>query len=169
MFFKKIETYSNNKLKLLSIIFHCIYFILLLIAPIIVISTKYQIFEHIPEQTRLTGIGLILFIIVGIYCYLKLKNSINGLPQTTLKEQKVKFSLLTITNILPLGLILLALAMTKNNIILAFETLQLCSIFILLANLIDGLFIRFLVAEKQIRNKTLEIIEVDKRKELLQK
>lgn len=167
MFFKNIDTYSNKKLFILNVFFNFIYFIFLVVCPIITISIKYKIFEKVPEHIRLTGIGLILFVIVGLYIYLKLKEIVEKLPQNKSRQQKLKFTLRMIINIIPFFLIILALSMTNDTIDIAFDTFRYCIIFFLVSIIIKGLFLDYLEAEKEIRNKAQELIEIDKRKIVL--
>lgn len=167
MFFKNIDTYSNKKLFILNFFFNFVYFIFLVVCPIITISIKYKIFEKVPEHIRLTGIGLILFILVGLYIYLKLKEIVEKLPQNKSRQQKLKFTLRMIINIIPFFLIILALSMTNDTIDIAFDTFRYCIIFFLVSIIIKGLFLDYLEAEKEIRNKAQELIEIDKRKIVL--
>ncbi len=169
MFFTNIETYSKKKLLLLSIAFHVIYFLTILVCPIITISFQYKIFENVPAHLKLTGIGLILFVSLGMYCYIKLKEMVGKLPQITLGQQRLKFTLQTIFSCLPLSIILLALAMTKSSIDVAFKTFQYCALFILGANFIDGFFLKYISAENDLRIRAQELLEIDSRKELLSK
>lgn len=167
MFFKNIASYSKKKLTILNIIFHLIYFLLLVVGPIVIICIKYSIFKKVPAHVRLTGIGLVLFIALGLYGYVKLKSAVEKLPQVKVGQQKIKFTLRTIIKCIPLSLIMLALAMTKNNIQVAFDTFKYCTLFILAAILVEGFFLDYLSAENDLRAKALESLEVDYRKELL--
>ncbi|MCM1556279.1 MAG: hypothetical protein NC087_01960 [Anaeroplasma bactoclasticum] len=169
MFFKNIAQYSPKKLLVLNIIFHLLYFALLLIGPIVTIGIKYSIFEKVSEHVRLTGIGLILFITIGFYGYLKIKNAVKKLPEITLSQQKLKFNLEMVFNCIPILLLFLALSMTKSNIDLAYQTFSYCIIYILCAIFIDGFFLKYLAAEYEIRIKAEELLEIDSRKELLKK
>ncbi len=164
MFFSDIGNYSTKKLLILNIIFSILYLGFLVIGPISVICFKYQIVERIPTSIKLTGIGLILFVAVGLYAYLYIKKLIRKLPEIKLNQQRIKFTLEMILDCFPVGLFLLAIAMTKDNVNKAFETVSYCSVFFLAAQVIDGLFLKYLSAEKSMRNKAVELIEIDIRK-----
>ena len=96
MFLKNIGTYNKKKLKSLNIIFGLLHFIALVIVPIIIICNNYQIFKNNDVAVKLTGVGLIMFVVLGLFAFIKLKNVVADLPHVTYKQQTFKFTLQTI-------------------------------------------------------------------------
>ena len=164
MFFKKINEWSRKRLKITYILSNFFYCILALIIPIIIVCKRYRIFKETSSAYKLTGFGIIFFIILGIYGYIKVRKMINKLPQITLQQQRVKFTLSMFFNLIPSLLLILAFWFTKDNVNLAYKTMLDCVIAIACATLFDGLICKYLAAELEIRNKALELNEIDKRR-----
>lgn len=169
MFFSNIAQYSSKKLLILNIIFTLLYYSLILVAPIVTVGIKYAIFENVPAHVKLTGIGLVLFVILGIFGYKKLKQTISKFPQRKISQQRLKFTMETIFSFIPWTIILIAIAFCMDNMNKAFSTLKICTFFIIAANMIDGLFLKYIKCEYELRNSAQDILEVDARKELLRK
>lgn len=167
MFFKNLETLEKKKLRMLNAIFGILYFIASVIVPIIIVGIKYSLFKSVEATTKLTGVGIICVIILGFYAYNKMKNAIENLPQLTHKQQCFKFTIQMIIEMMPFGIICGLLFYAKNEIEMAFDTFMACMISIIISKLIDGLFCKYLKAEYDLRNKSLELVEVEKRKELV--
>ena len=164
MFFKNISEWSKKKLRIWNLICVFLYLIMVLVIPIIIVCTRYRIFKETSATYKLTGFGIIFFIILGIYGYIKVRKMINKLPQITLQQQRVKFTLSMFFNLIPSLLLILAFWFTKDNVNLAYKTMLDCVIAIACATLFDGLFCKYLAAELEIRNKALELNEIDKRR-----
>lgn len=168
MFFKGIEKYSNKKLKLLTILCNALYLITFLIIPIIIVCSNYSLFKKYGATSiKLTGIGLIFFIILGLFGYIKLKKIIGKFPQETLSQQRFKFTLEMIFNLLPLGLLLIVLLTTRDNIELAFNTFLKCSYSIVVSIFIDGLTIKYLDAENDLRKEAKHLKSVKSRENIV--
>lgn len=167
MFFKNLETFSKKKLRMLNAIFSILYFIAALLVPIIIVGINYQLFTRTEATTKLTAVGVICVIILGFYAYNKFKNAIDSLPQLTHKQQQFKFTIQMIVEMIPFGLITVLLFFAKNEVEIAFNTFSSCMIAICISKLIDGLFCKYLRAEYELRYKSLELIEIEKRKELV--
>ena len=73
MFFKNIDTWSKKKLRTVDIVANLIYIVLLLVIPIIIICNEYDIFTNTTATYKLTGIGIIVFVLLGLYAYKLLK------------------------------------------------------------------------------------------------
>lgn len=167
MFLKNIGTYNKKKLRGLNIIFGLLHFIALVIVPTIIICTNYQIFKHNEIAVKLTGVGIILFVVLGLFAFIKLKNAVADLPQITYKQQCAKFTLQTIFSLIPYLLITLLLFYAKTNVMIAYTTFTYCLISLGCAELIDGLFLKYIKAEYNLRAKAMEVVEVENRKGLI--
>lgn len=164
MFFKNISEWSKKKLRIWNLICGFLYLIMVLVIPIIIVCTRYRIFKETSATYKLTGFGIIFFIILGVYSYVKLKKMVAKLPQITFKQQQVKFSLDMLFNLIPYILLILAFWFTKDNINIAYKTMLECVISLTAATLFEGIFYKYIQAEHEIRSKALEMNEIDKRR-----
>ena len=168
MFFSDIDTWEQKKLKIMSFIFNGLYLLCSLIIPIIIVGCRYQIF-HKVSQYRLTGWGWICAIVVAVVGIRTLSKVIKKLPESTHKEQIVKYSILGIKALAIPVLLLIAMKLLKNDFDLAYNTLWWCLISYTVAIAIDYTCIHYLDRERELRVKAKEKIEVDKRVDLLKK
>lgn len=152
MFFGKIETWSKKKIWVATIVCYLIYSCLLLVGPAVTIMLKYDIFKHAENNNRLSGIALLFLVVFLLYAYIMACKFLNKLPQVTINEQRFKFGTQTALKIIPLGAAIFALWIARDNVILAFNTALICLAFILAAVVFDGLFIKFIDAEWNIRS-----------------
>lgn len=163
MFFKNIAEYSKKKMLLLSIVCNLIYVGLLVVGPSIIIGCRYAIFGAVSNKYRLTGLGIILFIVVALYVYIYLKKLVRKLPEIKLNQQKIKYSIEMIINIIPLTLLIVGGILARDNANKAFDTLLMCLGFFISAIVFDGLFLKYVDAENELRQKALLNKEVAKR------
>ena len=163
MFFKNIATYSKKKMLALTIICNLIYVALLVVGPSIVIGCRYAIFSTVSAKYRITGIGAILFVVVGIYAYLYLKKLIRKLPEIKLSQQRVKFTLEMIFSVFPLIILIIGIVIARDEAGRAIDTLFMCIGFFIGALVFDGLFLKYIDAENDLRKKALLNKEIAKR------
>ena len=165
MFFKDIKSYNKATLRTLKIIFSSFYIIFLLIIPVTIVCCKYHLFKKHTTDYSITGVGLIFFVILGIYVYKKIKKLLEKLPELTYSQQKFKFTMQTFVNVIPLILILIGMFLVADNIKVAYETFSLCLIFFIFAEIIDGFCLKYIDAELELRKKALEQKEIEDRKD----
>lgn len=168
MFFKDIDTWDKAKLRMTWLILNILYFIATLLVPIIIVGCRYSIFEY-TSKFRLTGWGIIIAIIVIVVGVRTLNKAINKLPDSTLNEQRLKYSLLGVKALIIPVLILVVLYLFKRNFELAYSTIWFCLISYVVGVFIDYGFIHYLDQEIELRKKAKEKIEVDKRVENMKK
>lgn len=166
MFFKDIDKWSKGKLRGLKALFSFLHFTALVLIPVIITGVNYKLFET-GGTYKLTAIGIIVVVILGLYAYSKLKEVIDELPQVKLGQQRFKFSVQTILSLVPIIIILVALEYAKNDYLIAINVIKWCSVSFASALLIDGLFLKYIKAELSLRNKALDLVEVEKRKGLV--
>lgn len=166
MFFKDIESWSKKKLRGLNILFGFLHFVALVLIPVIIVAHNYKLFET-AGGFKLTAIGIIVVVILGLYAYSKIKEVIEDLPQIKLGQQRFKFSIQAILSLIPIVIILVALEYAKNDYMIAINVIKWCSVSFIGGILIDGLFLKYLKAETKLRAKALELVEVEKRKGLV--
>lgn len=164
MFFKNIAEWSRAKLRIYAIAFNVAYFLFAAIIPIIIVGCKYSIFRK-ASSFRISGWGIILTIIIVTTLVRTISKCINKLPETTLNEQRVKYSVLGIkAMIIPVVLIII-MGLFKRDFVLAYNTSYSCVISYLVAVIIDYLFIAYIDRELDLRKKAREQLEVNKRME----
>lgn len=168
MFFNDIDTWTQKRLRLFALIFNALYLLGSLVIPIIIVGCRYQIFHKVSSY-RLTGWGWICAIIVAVVSIRVIKKVVNKLPESTHKEQILKYSILGVRALFIPILLLIAMKALKNDFDLAYNTLWWCLISYSAAIIIDYTCIKYLDREIDLRKIAKEKIEVDKRVELLKK
>ena len=168
MFFNDIDTWTQKRLRLFALIFNALYLLGSLVIPIIIVGCRYQIFHKVSSY-RLTGWGWICAIIVAVVSIRVIKKVVNKLPESTHKEQVLKYSILGVRALFIPILLLIAMKALKNDFDLAYNTLWWCLISYTAAIVIDYTCIKYLDREIDLRKIAKEKIEVDKRVELLKK
>ena len=168
MFFSDIDTWKQKKLRIFALIFNGLYLLGSLVIPIIIVGCRYQIF-HKVSQYRLTGWGWICAITVAVVGIRTLSRVIKKLPESTHKEQILKYTILGVKALAIPILLLVAMKLLKNDFDLAYNTLWWCLISYTVAIAIDYTCIKYLDREIELRRTAKEKIEVDKRVELLKK
>jgi hypothetical protein len=167
MFFKDISNWNGKKLRGLNVLFGFLHFTALVLIPIIITGVNYKLFSKNEGGLKLTAVGIIVVVILGLYAYTKLKKTIDDLPQIKLGQQRFKFSIQAILSLMPIVIILVALNFAKNDYLIAINVIKWCSVSFGGAILIDGLFLKYINAEIKLRAKALELVEVDKRRKLV--
>lgn len=166
MFFKDLSTWSKKKLRGLNALFSFLHFVALVLIPVIITATNYKLFSKAGTY-KLTALGIIVVIILGLYSYIKLKKVIDELPQLKIGQQRFKFTAQTILSLVPLVIILFALEVAKTNYLIAINVIRWCSVSFIGGILIDGLFLKYIANEYSLRTKALEMVEIEKRKGLV--
>lgn len=165
MFFKDIDKWDKKKLWLMLIIFNGIYLLFSLVIPIIIVGCQYQIFHKVSAY-RLTGWGWICAIVVAVVGIRTLSKFIKKLPETTRKEQIIKYSILGVKALVIPILLLVVLNLLKSDFDLAYSTLWWCLISYVFAIAIDYTCVKYLDAELDLRKEATRKNEVNKRAEL---
>lgn len=167
MFFSNISKWSKQKLRGLNILFSLLHFVALVLVPVIITGVNYKLFTKEEGGFKLTAIGIIVVVILGLYAYIKIKKVIDDLPQIKLGQQRFKFTAQTLLSLIPILIILFALNVAKTNYLIAINVIRWCCVSFICASLIDGLFLKYIAQEISIRTKTLELVEIEKRKGLV--
>lgn len=151
MFFQNIATWSKKLMWTVTILCYIFYFGLIIVAPAVTIMCKYHIFEKTSGFRNITGFGLIVFVVFGIAGYCFIKKALTKLPKISIMEQRFRFGIECLFDLMPLGIALYALFAVKDDIHLAFQTSKLCLVYFLAGALWNNLFIKFIDAEWDIR------------------
>ena len=167
MFFKDIDKWSKQKLRGLDFLFNLLNFVALVLVPVIIVGYNYKLFTKDEGGFKLTAIGVIVVIILGLFAYLKIKKTIDNLPQISLKQQRFKFTIQFVLSILPIIIIIVGLEFAKKDFDIAINVIRWCSVSFGCGILIDCLFLKYTAQEIAIRSKASEMVEVEKRKGLV--
>lgn len=151
MFFKNIAKWSKKAMWGVTLLCYALYFCIVVLAPTITIMVKYDIFGNSKGMRNVTGFGIIVIVICGLASYIIIKKALSKLPQISVNEQRFKFGIETIFDCLPLGIVLFAMFVVKDDVSLAFETMSICMWFFLAGIVFNGLVIKFIDAEWFIR------------------
>lgn len=166
MFFNDIASWSKTKLRAYWISFNVVYFIASILIPIIIVGCRYEIFKK-SSAYRLTGWGIVLIIIIVVVAIKIINKMLNKLPESTLAEQRVKYTALGVKSLILPIFVLVVMLMFKKNFDLAFNTCLWCVISFIAGILVDMFFIKYLDRELDLRNKAKEQNEINKRVENL--
>jgi len=167
MFWKDLENWDKKKYKTYKIICELVYFFLMVVAPTIIICCKYDVFTTVSTHKKLTAVGWIMVIVLGIYAYMKIRQVIKKLPDIEYKERVFKFTLEMIFTALPFILFMVAIVLVRDDLNLAFNTMLWCLISFTAAAIWDGLTLKYFVAEETLRNAAKTQKAVDKRKNVV--
>ncbi len=162
MFFKDIANWDKKKLFIISLIFNGIYLLCSLIIPIIIVGCRYQLFAKVSNY-RLTGWGWIIAITVSVVGVRTLGKVIRKLPESTLNQQRLKYTILGLKALAIPILLLVAMYLLKSDFDLAYQTLWWCLISYSAAIVVDYTCIMYLDREADLRKKAYELNEVNKR------
>ena len=166
MFFKNIDSWSPKQLRVYWLIFNIAYLCATLLAPIIIVGCRYEIFKY-TSKYKLTGWGLVLAIFIFIVGIKTLSRVLKKLPESTHKEQVVKYTILGVKALAVPIFALIIMKLFKSNFDLAYNTLWWCLLSYSIGITIDYTCIMYLDREIEIRKIAKEKIEIDKRVELL--
>ena len=117
------------------------------------------------QTIKLTCVGLILIIVLGIYAYSKIIRFFRKLPETKLYQQRIKFTAQMLFGLIPYVLIYAATLFAQDNINLAIDTLLSCLIYMILAVIFDGLILKYVDAESKIREEAARMNAIESRKD----
>lgn len=164
---KNISTFTKREINGLAIVLNLLYFALMVVIPTIIVCSQYNLFYKAETMTKLTGVGIIVVVILGIYLLTKCKDAINNLPEITYKQQCLKFTIQLALAGFVFFVIFWAFIMAKDNIDLAYKVFVRCLISIAFGYVVDLGFLKYVNAELKIRQAALFDKEKDKRKGLI--
>ena len=88
MFFKEIDKWSKKKLRRLNLLFSFLHFVALVLVPVIIVSHNYKLFES-AGKLKLTAVGIIVVVILGLYAYTKLKKAIDDFIEKMNEQSEI--------------------------------------------------------------------------------
>lgn len=166
---KNIGQWSEKKLKAWYIVANLVLLALQLVAPIIVICTKYDLFKHTTEGNVINGFGLVCLIIFLILGLKSFKKIVDKMEDITYKEQRIKFSLQMLYAVAVPACCVIVLLAFKSDFKKAYSTFCIGLIFYVLGIIFDYMVLKFIEREKDFRHKAKERIEIEKRMDVIKK
>ena len=167
MFFNEIEQWTQKKLRLFCLIFNGLYFLFTVLIPIIIIGCRYQIFSS--DKVRLTGWGWCLAIFIVVVSVRVGDRLIKKLPETTKRQQMLKYTLLGFKALFIPVAVLVAMILLKNDFDLAYNTFGWVLFSFIFGIVIDYSCIKFLDKELELRYEAQKQNAIDVRKETIKK
>lgn len=152
MFWADLKSWNKKKFKTVKIVCELIYFLFMVVIPTIIVCCKYDIFTSVNTTKKVTGVGVVMFIVLGIYMYMKIRQALKKLPDIEYKERILKFNVEMIFNVLPFIIFIVGIILVRDDLNLAFNTMMWCLISLSCAVIFDGLTLKYLDAETTLRN-----------------
>lgn len=162
--FKDIQSWSNKKLFWAHLIVGLVYIGFMLIAPVITVSCKYELFITSEKVGKLSGFGILIVIIIGIVGIRALKNVVSNLPETTYGKMWFKVAMTTVYSLMLPILAVIVMGCFKDDFATAYETMKLVLIFFICGILVDKLVLSWIERERRLRNAGEEADEIDARR-----
>lgn len=162
MFFTNISEYSNKKLNIIYIISLIVYFGLMLISPLLVIASRYEMFKETGVKA-LTGFGICILLAFAVVGLRALRSKIDLFPENTMPQRRVKFTCqLFYSLFLPLIVIAVLFAL-HADFETAFATIRDSIIFCIGGILVDNLVVKYVESERKLRFDAQRDVEKQKR------
>lgn len=161
--FKNIENWRDKKLRAVWLLLEGLNLILTVIAPVVTICIKYHLFEKAVQDRKLNGFLLILIIVVAYLGLRTIKKLVTKLPDSTIKEQWIKYSIKTAFATTIPAFACFVLWCFKDDFDKAYNTFIICLAFYTVGLVVENLFLSFIDKERWYRKQADEKIEVEKR------
>lgn len=164
MFFSNIKEYSNRKLSAIYWISLISYFLIMLVGPFVIICNNYEVFRK-SEVSALTGLGICVVLALVIVGLKLVRPKIDLLPENTVNQRRVKFSILLIYSLVIPVVVWVILGAMHSNFDLAFRTCRDCLIFFTIGIVSDNLILKYVESERTLRFETQRDVEKTKETE----
>ena len=151
MFFKDIDSWTKKKLYLFIVLFGSLYFIVATLVPVIIVAINYDLFGK--GNYRLTAAGIIVVIFLLTSGRKAFHWVISIMPQETQKQQIVRYSVELIAGLIIPAVAIWVIHLFKVNMELAANTATACIISMIVAIVIDNLFLKTLRYQVQCLNE----------------
>ena len=167
MFFSNISEYSNKKLRIIYWVSLLAYFGLMLVGPICIITSRYEIFKEAGTKS-LTGLGICILLAFAIIGLRLLKSKIVKFPENTVPQRRVKFTCQLVYSLaIPLVGIAVLVAL-HTDFETAFLTIRDSLMFCIAGILVDNLVVKYVESERTLRFDSQRDAEKQKRLKFFQ-
>lgn len=162
---ERLKNLSKRQMILVTVISYITYFLCTILAPVITICVKFNLFDAAKEsRLQISGWALVLLLIAAVVGLFIIKRSVNKMSDIRPANAYFKYTLQTISNLVLPVVILLLVELFKNDIALASSTLTLMCIYYIAGGVLDGAVISFIDRENKIRDGALFDKEKDARR-----
>lgn len=162
---ERLKNLSKSQMILVTVISYITYFLCTILAPVITICVKFNLFDAAKEsRLQISGWALVLLLIAAVVGLFIIKRSVNKMSDIRPANAYFKYTLQTISNLVLPVVILLLVELFKNDIALASSTLTLMCIYYIAGGVLDGAVISFIDRENKIRDGALFDKEKDARR-----
>ncbi len=162
MLFKNIASWSKNKCKWVEFSLNLLQLVFSMIIPIIIVGVKYGLFQK-AEGWKLTTSGLIVVIIVALSTINYFIQQVKKLPEASMNERKVKYTLTGLGKIVVPAIVIVVLKIIKRNVETGVFVVSWCMASYIVAIAIQYLFTEYVTHELEIYDEATHQNEVQKK------
>lgn len=166
MLFKNISSWSKKKCKWVELILDLLQLIFSMVIPIVIVGVKYGLFKRV-EGWKLTASGLIVVIIVAFTTINYFIDQVKRLPEATLNERKLKYTLTGVGKIIVPIIVIVVLKVIKENVEIGVFVISWCMASYCVAIMIQYLFTEYVRHELAIWDEAAHQSEVMKKMQKL--
>lgn len=168
MFFKNIAEWSKRKVFWMNILFSVLYFVFMVVVPIILIVCNYTV-ETVEKDKVLTGWGLAFLLLVTVVGLFTIKKLSRKIPEETYKQQVIRYTLELVQSLILPVTAFLVIHQLKVNFDLAYMVISWCIVSFIVGILIDGLCLKYLDHELKYNREIEHTQELEKRSHRIQR
>lgn len=164
---ERLKALSKGQMLAVTIITYAIYFLLTILAPVLTICIKFDLFSVAETKLKISGWAIILLLVAAVVGLTILNKSITKMTDTRPANAYFKYTLQTISNlILPVATIFIVIWIRADMAKASSTLILMCSYYIA-GGIIDGAIISFIDRENRLRDGSLEDKEKDDRRNLV--
>lgn len=162
MLFKNISSWSKKKCKWVEFILNLLQLVFSMVIPIVIVGVKYSLFQKV-EGWKLTASGLIVVIIIAFTTINYFIDLVKRLPEATLNERKIKYTLTGVGKIFVPLIVIVVLKVIKRNVEVGVFVITWCMVSYCVALAIQYLFTEYVRHELTIWDEAAHQSEVVKK------
>lgn len=165
--FKYFKELNKKQMLAWTIGMYALYFSLTVLAPVIVVCCKYNLFNNTVTDSRvkLSGWAIVLLMVAGIVGLTVLRKASEKIGEDHISHAIFKYTLKTIRKVLLPVIVLIAIYMMTKNFELAKETIIWMCCFYIVGGVLDGTVISVIDRENRFRAEAKHSNEVSERKD----
>lgn len=160
--FKFLESLNKRNFLLATVLSYLVFFILELIAPIVVIITRYAIAKD--NYVKIGMGGLILIFVVAVVGVFIIRRTVAKLGDTRPAVALFKYTLEAIQSVIIPGAVFLMLWLLQNSLATFYGCLQIICVLYVVGGIWNSIVINMIDREANLRDAAYKQNEIDKRK-----
>lgn len=162
-----LKNLSKNNFRIVNLTVYIVYFLLILVVPLIVIGVHYELFSETTEEDlgmHLSGWGLVFIGVVGAIGLVTLRKVIDKIPEAGIGSARLKYSLNFLTELIGPAIVIAILFFMKDNFDRAYGCAKDIVVVYIAAAAYKWLLLSSVQRESRLRDKAREVNEVDARR-----